>query len=1769
LSSENPQTKTPPALWWDHSNGANSNPPWLVGNCAIGGVFYTGTSYPASYQNRYYLADYGVGWIKSIQVDANDNVVSVTNFISNAGGIVDVEADPVSGDLFYIDINSNLIRRIRYVGGGNRNPIVNASVNPTSGYAPLAVTMTASGSTDPDGDVLSYLWDFGNGVTSTNANTSYTYTTLGTYNVTVTVSDGRGGSAIAGFQVVVGQIPPPGNILQPISNTFFNQNQSLSLQATSADPANGPATYQWDIDLHHNNHFHFSTETYFGQTASFIPSTPNDGEQYSFRIRLGVTQGALSSFDTADVFPRLNLLPATISSPSPNVNSAFQVTAKIRSIGEVGSSVSSYEIREGASVLASGTLNPIRNGDSLSIVSTIGPLSLGRHTIQFVVDPTNNLVETNESDNSISGVVDVGYLVAAYAFNEGSGTSVADASGHGLTGTISGATWTTAGKYSNALSFNGSTNYVDFGNPALLQMTGSMTLSAWARAAANPSDDGQIVSRSGDYSGWQLKTSPDTGPHTFAIAVSINGTVLATRYSNTTRALNTWYHVAGVYNASAQTLDIYVNGVLDNGVLTGTVPASQYTTALNVNVGRRPAGYYFNGIIDDVRIYNRALTQAEIQSDMNTPVGTSPSPPTAPVLATPTNGATGVATNPTLTWNASTGATSYRVQVSTDPAFGTTVVDQSNITTTSYAVSSLSTSTTYYWHVSATNSSGTSAYSTNSSFTTAAPPPPPPAPVLVTPANGATGVATNPTLTWNAATGATSYRIQISTDQAFGTTVADQSNIATTSYAASGLLANTTYYWHVNATNSTGTSAYSTNSSFTTATPPPPPTPPVLATPADGATGVATNPTLTWNASAGATSYRVQVSTDPAFGATVADQSNIATTSYATSGLLANTTYYWHVNATNSSGPSAYSTNSSFTTTAIPAGLVAAYAFDQGTGTTVADASGHGLTGTITGATWTTAGKYNGALSFNGTSNYVNLANPTSLRLTGSMTLSAWVKAAANPTGDAQVIAKSDATAGWQLKTRLVSGSHTFATAVSPTSTSRTQRNGTTVRSLNTWYHVASVYNATAQTLDIYVNGVLDNGTLTGAVPTSQFNSSVSVNIGRQQKGGGYFNGVIDEVRIYNRALTQTEIQSDMATPLGVPPAPPVAPVLATPANGATGVATNPTLTWNASTGATSYRVQLSTDPAFGTTLVDQSNIPTTSYAASGLSASTTYYWHVNAANGAGTSSYAATWSFATAAPPSPPAAPVLATPANGATGITTNPTLTWNASAGATSYRVQVSTDPAFGTTVADQIGIATTSYAVSSLASSTLYYWRVNAINGGGTSPYAAAWSFTTSAIPAGLVAAYAFDEGSGTTVADASGHGLTGTISGATWTTAGKYGNALSFNGTSSYVDLGNPALLQITGSMTWSAWVRAAANPPDDGQIIAKSDNNSGWQFKTSPDTGPHTFGVSVSASSTVHTQRYSTTVRSLNTWYHVAGVYNAAALTLDIYVNGVLDNGVLRDVVPSSQFNANVNANIGRRTGGYYFNGIIDEARVYNRALTQAEILSDMNTPLGTFTARPTIISFEAETTDGSIIVTSDDADGKLWVHPAADGLEDPGSGDVPSSRATTFKVSTTGGGTVSYQWQKNGMNMPGANSPSYTLILGSSAEVTSVRCVVSNSLGADTTDVATVSSHLTSNAVAKSVHSEQPLPVEYSLEQNYPNPFNPTTTIGYAVPRESEVRLQLFNVLGELVATLEDQLRPPGNFEVSFSSDGMASGVYIYRLHAGNFVASRKLLLLR
>jgi photosystem II stability/assembly factor-like uncharacterized protein len=192
--------------------------------------------------------------------------------------------------------------------------------------------------------------------------------------------------------------------------------------------------------------------------------------------------------------------------------------------------------------------------------------------------------------------------------------------------------------------------------------------------------------------------------------------------------------------------------------------------------------------------------------------------PTAPTLTTPANGASNVSVTPTLGWNNVSGASSYKVQISTISNFGV-ITDSATVFTNSYSVPSgrLQSASAYFWRVSASNSFGTSGYSTVFNFSTTVTPPP--VPVLVSPANNSNGQSTTPTLVWQAIAGATSFHVQISTLSNFAVitdsgTVAGNLNQRT---VPAGRLGNgLTYFWRVRATNTSGTGSFSSPWNFST-----------------------------------------------------------------------------------------------------------------------------------------------------------------------------------------------------------------------------------------------------------------------------------------------------------------------------------------------------------------------------------------------------------------------------------------------------------------------------------------------------------------------------------------------------------------------------------------------------------------------------------------------------------------------------------------------------------------------------------------------------------------------------------------------------------------------------------------------------------------------------------------------------------------------------------------------------------------------------------------
>ncbi len=203
-----------------------------------------------------------------------------------------------------------------------------------------------------------------------------------------------------------------------------------------------------------------------------------------------------------------------------------------------------------------------------------------------------------------------------------------------------------------------------------------------------------------------------------------------------------------------------------------------------------------------------------------------------------------------------------------------------------------------------------------------------------------------------------------------------------------------------------------------------------------------------------------------------------------------------------------------------------------------------------------------------------------------------------------------------------------------------------------------------------------------------------------------------------------------------VKPQIPNAPTLAVPSSGSINQPTNLTLSWSEGSGGSpgSFGLQISTTSNFNTiTFLDTTIGPNSvSVVPTGLANSTTYFWRMNATNAGGTSAWSNTWSFSTIV--AAPAAPSLSTPYSMSINLATSLTLSWSSGSGAApaSYSVQVSTSETFTTTVFSQSGMTASSMALSGLANGITYYWRVQAINLGGSSPWSIIWYFGTIPLP-----------------------------------------------------------------------------------------------------------------------------------------------------------------------------------------------------------------------------------------------------------------------------------------------------------------------------------------------------------------------------------------------------------------------------------------------------
>jgi glucose/arabinose dehydrogenase/PKD repeat protein len=229
-----------------------------------GGAFVPNGVWPAAFQGAYLFSDWVCGRIYKLSRNA-DGTYRQDLFVYGlgTGSAVDLAFGPHAGSsaLYYATFeNGGEVRRISHIGDANHDPTASFTANPTFGAIPLVVDFDASGSADPDGDALTYEWNFGDATPLGSGRTvRHTYSSAGTFTATLRVRDPDGAVATATTRIDAGNTPPQPVILTPRADDRFAVGDAFVLQGSASDAQDGAlpdSALSWRVLLHHNTHTH-------------------------------------------------------------------------------------------------------------------------------------------------------------------------------------------------------------------------------------------------------------------------------------------------------------------------------------------------------------------------------------------------------------------------------------------------------------------------------------------------------------------------------------------------------------------------------------------------------------------------------------------------------------------------------------------------------------------------------------------------------------------------------------------------------------------------------------------------------------------------------------------------------------------------------------------------------------------------------------------------------------------------------------------------------------------------------------------------------------------------------------------------------------------------------------------------------------------------------------------------------------------------------------------------------------------------------------------------------------------------------------------------------------------------------------------------------------------------------------------------------------------------------------------------------------------------
>ncbi len=1178
-----------------------------------------------------------------------------------------------------------------------------------------------------------------------------------------------------------------------------------------------------------------------------------------------------------------------------------------------------------------------------------------------------------------------------------------------------------------------------------------------------------------------------------------------------------------------------------------------------------------------------------------------PAMPPVPNLISPNNNVVGMLPPLVFNWNASSTATMYQFVISSDSSFTNIGFTDSTLTDTTISLSQLNSLTKYFWKVRGKNVAGWGNYSSVFSFTTLGTPT---IPQPVFPANNALDIPINLQFKWTKAADrfnetVTKYWYQLRRDTNTVTSVREDSTLVDTFYNVQSLENNKEHYWRVAAKNQAGWGNFSNWSKFKTIVQAPAQV--NLSSPANNAVNQPVALTLRWFGISIAESYRLEVSTDQSFNSYILIDSTLTDTFKVISNLQLNGLYYWRVRAKNVGGIGDWSDVWNFSTTLPKATLASP---DSGS-------IGNELTIMFLWNQTTGASKYH--IQIATAPNFLALiaedSNVTSLQKQFSdlpaFTDLYWRVRAGNAGGYG---AFSNV---WTFKTK---GNPFQVQLLSPVDSSIHQpinlnfvwskpgeitasllgKEIGTIEGVNKyWLEI----NYDTSNVAIFVDSTITD--TTSLVSNLQHLTKHFWRVkGKNEAGWGAFSNWFNFTTVIQEPDTI---------------------ILASPENNAVNQQIDISLNWFSEARSDRYEVEVAEDSLFTTIVYNDTSITDTSTTVNGLDYLTNYFWRVRGKNIGGLGFYSVARKFTTII--ERPETPMLSSPDSGITALVPPIILKWHSSLRTEKYELELSKFADFSTLAFADSNIVDTLKQLPSVDYLTTYYWRVRAANIGGVSDNSTVYQFKTVGLPSTINHIYP--------TANAVNIPINLTFK---WTRSFDQTDTISFYHLQLTKDTTSNIFTMNDSTLTDTFAVATNLENYVYYYWRVRAINEFGWnsftqwkRFRTIIQAPP-AIVLSSPANGAVNLQT------SLVFFWHrepISTKYHFELSTDSLFTTFTFRDTAIVDTFRGLPLLLTNNSKYFWRVRGTNIGGYGAYSQVFNfSTVVSAPAPPILTSPTNGAISIPINLTLKWDTTlhsdiyyyqlakdagftqlilSDSTISTSQSVIGlnyktRYYWRVRARNISGFGSWSNifnfltikrPVLAPTNLVAFNSGVMRVSLTWEDNSNNErnfvvqrkfgdSSSTEPFAEIAVLDSNSTTYVDSIFlvwgtyTYRVYASSEDTISAYSNLSQLQIISSVADVLPgIPENYELKNNFPNPFNPSTNIRFGLPAKSNVRLVVYNSVGEIVEELMDEELPAGNYNLKFVAEGIPSGVYFYRITASeisgsrNFNEVRKMLILK